>query len=480
MAFATVKRVLPLLFAVAAGVVGCGGGGGETSVSSFSGASAKPEDIATGTTSPSGTVAGVKVAFLRNSAPDDGAVIAAEAASGAGISRGSRYFLRTEMVAGVPGGQVQLVAGTDPVPASIETSTNYTTVNLSVATFFPQSLQADLYEGTALPDVYLTGTATGDLSVLNGSVLHVVIVDPLGLFQDDPEAWINATPTPGVFVWLRGRPLSSPPGSYRGTLKVYACLDSACKVRLGNTPIRIPYEVRVRKSLSIETSKVFLNAIFGVPATTKIRVSPSEGRSIDEVVIYGSGENIVASFSAVESDGSAILNIEGLVSSPGTYTRRITLATKGLFPNPTDVAKTIDVTYIVAADPNRNYAFDPPSLDVRFKAGDTRSLSRTSYAYLMQGEMSFEAIEFLATPSQLAAIPANLQGRWVSVRTWGQYNAYLQANGRLTNEISWLICDPVIYQCMPPDTYPYRLRLKYVLNGTYATVYQYGQVQIAP
>jgi hypothetical protein len=479
MALVNVGRVLALVLTIAVGLAGCGGGGGEAA-SSSSASSAKPEETATEKSSGSGAVEGVKVTVLRNSGRGDEPVVAAERASDARIPPASGYFQRTVPVAGVPGGQVQVIAGTDPTPADIETSTNYSTVNLSVATSFPTTLQADLYEGTALQDVYLAGTATGDLSVLNGRVLHVVVVDPDGLFQDNPEAWINTTPTPGVFVWLHGRPLSTP-GSYRGTLKVYACLDSACTVRLGNTPIRIPYEVRVRKGLSIETSKVTLNAVFGVPAATaKIHVTPSEGRSIDEIVIYGSGENIVAAFSPVEPDGSAILNVDGLVSKPGTYTRRITLGTRGLFPHPIDLAKAIDITYTVAPDPNRSYAFDPPSLDVTFKAGDTRSQSRTSYAYLMQGEMSFEAVEFLATPAQLAVVPANLQGHWVSVRTWGQYNAYLQPDGRLTNDVSWMTCDPVTRQCMPPDTYPYRLRLKYVLNGTTTTVYQYGQVQITP
>jgi hypothetical protein len=477
MRFEKLRRKLALVWVVAIGVAGCGGGGGAP----VSGSSAfKPEAIEIGTSNPSGDVEGVKVAILRSGARDDRPMTTAEAASSSRIAGASGYFIRTEPVAGVPGGRVQLIAGPDPAPRDIETSTNYATVNLSVATFFPKTLQADLYEGTSLQDLNIGATASGDFSLLNGRALHVVIADPDGLFQDNPQAWFTTGSTPGMVIWLRGRPLFKPPGSYRGALRVYACLDSACTVRLGNTPIRIPYEVRVRKGLSIETSKVTLSTVFGVPAAAKIRVTPSEGRSINEIVIYESRENVIASFSAVEADGSAILNVDGLVSKPGTYTRRITLATSGLYSHPVDVAKEIDITYTVAPDPNRSYAFDPPRLDVMFKAGDGRSYSRMSYAYVMQGELSFEAIEFLATPAQLAAVPANLQGRWVSVRTWGQYNEHLQPDGRLTNEVIWWICDPVTHQCMPPDTYPYRLRLKYILNGTSSTVYQYGQVQISP
>lgn len=118
--------------------------------------------------------------------------------------------------------------------------------------------------------VQLRGTLVGDLSLLNGRTLFIIVEDPAGTFVPASTS-IAVTGATGE-ITLSGPALNTT-GTKSGTLRVSVCLDAQCSTRIRNTPVLVPYQVTVHPTLSVPPS-VAITAPFGVqPAPLDVPIT---------------------------------------------------------------------------------------------------------------------------------------------------------------------------------------------------------------
>lgn len=173
------------------------------------------------------------------------------------------------------------------------------------------SIKSDYYEGLQ-PSGYTTfnGSATGDLSVLNGKTLYVILEDPDGLFAPNPQAYIS-----GSSLTLHAVNQVKKAGTYKGSLNIYACLDAGCAVRLGNVPYPIPYDVKVRSNIAFDanaSNTIAATAAYSTSTqTVSFKIRPPEGRPISDLRFfpYNTSYGFTASISD-NGDGSGMLNVQ--------------------------------------------------------------------------------------------------------------------------------------------------------------------------
>lgn len=118
--------------------------------------------------------------------------------------------------------------------------------------------------------VQLRGTLVGDLSLLNGRTLFIIVEDPSGAFVPATTS-VAVTGTTGE-VTLTGPALNAT-GTISGTLRVAVCLDLQCTTQIRNTPVLVPYRVTVHPTLSVPPT-ISITAPFGVqPAPLDVPIT---------------------------------------------------------------------------------------------------------------------------------------------------------------------------------------------------------------
>ncbi|GGC99575.1 hypothetical protein GCM10011396_53870 [Undibacterium terreum] len=144
----------------------------------------------------------------------------------------------------------------------------------------PTSINLQVYEGATIPDVTLSGTLDGDLSVLFGKTVYVFITIPDPLFATGitPATFNNTTPNGAVK--LRG--LVAPKGAktYSGNLTIKVCLDSNCQTQLGNSNYPVPYSIVVKPAPPLPTISVVTDQL----AYRQTATLTLTGKNLDSVL----------------------------------------------------------------------------------------------------------------------------------------------------------------------------------------------------
>lgn len=131
----------------------------------------------------------------------------------------------------------------------------------------PARFDADVYERQPVPSVAISGRLSGNLSLINGATLYLVVVVPdQFLFSATPV--VNIDPDGlGGNIQLVGVAPPDGPRTYTGIMTLHACLDAGCVRELQVANADIPYSVRVRTGLKPALSAVTLETSFGTLAS---------------------------------------------------------------------------------------------------------------------------------------------------------------------------------------------------------------------
>ncbi|MDQ0013738.1 hypothetical protein J2W23_002120 [Variovorax boronicumulans] len=380
-----------------------------------------------------------------------------------------------------------------PTGSGLPISPTFTTVNLSISSVTPASIKAEFYEGGSIDVNMLTGMATGDLSVVTGKTLYVILEDPDSLFKPNTQSIpFSSNGQGGVSVLVQPNPKKA--GVYRGNINVYACLDSICSVRLGNVPFKIPYDVVVKRNTTFDANgsdSIAVSTPFS-PDVQKIalKINPAEGTpmSSSEVRAGYSPLNVKSSL-VNDGDGKGTLNLEiPAATLTGQYTLEYTFETRsnvGYVP-----PKRLTVKLDVAKNANVPYVFAPSPLTM------TSSLANAVYYQTdgitvtqSQGTLAlaqFPAEEILYTPEQQAAIPVEKRGRFIeaSVRDYRpDPNLFFISLGHSAC-VRTAQSDPStglsINDCLPAGSYAFRIKFDYTANGATTPVYHQGTLVVTP
>jgi len=420
-------------------------------------------------------------------------------------------------LAGFPVGGSASGNGTTPNnPGSPLVDPNFTTVNLSVESVVdvlsdagkPASISGTYFEGAKMADVGLLGTAVGDLSVLAGKTLYVIVEDPAGLFQASVQATPTTSPKPGLFVMLLGKTLQTP-GTYTGNLRVYVCLDARCSVRLGNVPYNIPYNVVVKRGMKIEIGDAFkykrgasypgldsspdanivaVASRFGQrPPVATMRVTLPEGHPFSALSVRpGDPLGFRPEVQITDNkDGTATvsMNVSDFLLRQGFHLSHMDVTSvAGDPPAQQLVRKSVEFLYLVDMDASASdpVVFVPQTLDL--PASASAADIRTAFVrYTGARELSFSSnVEWLLTPQQQSAFP---QENVLFIEPGGFINI-----GSDAQQLSFRGCVDVASiggdirrVCLQPDTYAFRIGYRYVRqDGVEFTGFYQGKLVVAP
>ncbi len=396
---------------------------------------------------------------------------------------------------------------------TVSVDPNFTTVDLSIESVvdifsnpsLPASIKGTYYEGGKLDDVALLGTAVGDLSVLTGKTLFVIVEDPAGLFSPNPQASPVSSPKAGLLVQLVGARLKTP-GTFSGNLRVYVCLDVRCSTRLGNVPYNIPYNVVVKRGMKLEIDSAFqgtpeatdkwavsVRSKFGEPPpVAKIKVTLPEGRPFSSLSIY-TGDPLGFHPDAMvtnNGDGTAMvsLSVSEYVRKPGLrYSSHMVITSAVPLSSGDQSSKQVlseNVTFTYGVDIDASLpdpvVFLPAKLELSNSAS-TADIRVGVVKYAGAIDLTFATqIEWLLTPEQQAAFP---QVGYPFVEPKGYLQMYADSQ-----QLAYRSCIDVapVGQgvqrfCLPLGTYEFRVAYQYRRSdGAVLTGYYPGSLTVTP
>jgi len=130
-------------------------------------------------------------------------------------------------------------------------------------------------EGEILHVKFVQIDAAGEVSVLNGQPIYITVDDPLQLFESYTAVPLDFGYKSGQVNLVGKAKILSTTDSAKGSLKIYACLDTQCKTQLSNSPLSVPYSLTVVKSnVSVgsnsngsqwQTASLIANSEFNLP-----------------------------------------------------------------------------------------------------------------------------------------------------------------------------------------------------------------------
>lgn len=208
---------------------------------------------------------------------------------------------------------------------------------LSIRINQPASIDKTVYEGQMIPSALVSGTLSGDVNLLNGKVLVLLVVMPDPLFEEKPIITVNAA-AQSASLSMTGKMAPDGPKTYKGNMTIKACLDTACQSEIRVENPQIPYAITVKAGLSLGTRNVDFVTPFGAavsPVTVPVTlpagavswaVAPAIGSTdIFKVEKAGDGSaNLVVSLPALLPSASsykASFNVSATTSEGQTLSR---------------------------------------------------------------------------------------------------------------------------------------------------------------
>lgn len=359
---------------------------------------------------------------------------------------------------------------------SVPTTSTYDAVSVWLET--PVRYETTNYEGEPLGAAQMTIRAEGRLDSLAGKTLYVVVDAPNTVF-DAQHADVRLQEWPyGAQVILRVQD-NVPQGIYEGTVKVHGCLDANCSMELRNSPVSMPYKVKVLPTLSVAQQAITVTAPFGqVPAPQTIQVNlPKAGVQwlASNSTTYAGQRNLVTPTSSPSDPASATgqLSLTFDAAPPGTYVEQVTVATNlsaVLGYGSVSMARKITVTYTVTPDATLDYSFTPAAGVVTRVQGvlnGTTPIFRNAVANT-DITLRWQGIEYLSNPPEADGHP--LRNGWL-LESATSFSNVIDSNAQA--------CDQ-FYTCLPPGVYTARVRYAVTKNGTVSMVYWPVTMTIVP
>ncbi|MBC3876111.1 hypothetical protein [Undibacterium flavidum] len=240
-------------------------------------------------------------------------------------------------------------------------STSNPPVTLAISS--PANISSTSYTGSAIPSVTISATVNGDVQTLNGKSIYVLIESPDQLFDKNPAIALG---TGTASLTLNGMN-DIPKGDYNNSLKIFVCLDPNCKTQLGNSPLILPYSIKVKQGIALTQKVADISTTFGVtPAPIAIPITLAEPGKPFNVVRFdgleGSQNSVVAS-----PDGQAKLIVQPSLGWPGKYVARYRVSQEGVAAP----GATFELTYTIIQDLKVRAAANPSEVTIRVKYFDS-------------------------------------------------------------------------------------------------------------
>ena len=206
----------------------------------------------------------------------------------------------------------------------------------------------------------VTGHVEGEMLLLKGKTVYVILEDPTGLFDSNASiSFREATPN-GVNYSLKllGKLLTKAE-RLTGTLVIRVCLDLACKIPLGRRPLTVAYDFTVHERLAVSRNAIQVEVPFGtVPPPETVDVTwPAASKGYFQTLSWITNEGRPISLLDFVSGANTLstapqIQVKFLGAKPGTYVTVVQLRMRYL-------SAEVKVTYIVKPNPALDHFLFP-------------------------------------------------------------------------------------------------------------------------
>jgi hypothetical protein len=334
------------------------------------------------------------------------------------------------------------------------------------------ALAISVADGTEIKDESFAGTPhsmnllvdlDGDASAITGRTLYVVVEMPdAGLYQP-PGASIGGG---YLSVTLTGNPEGwSKEGHYTGTMDIYACLDPECKSQLANSPVAVPYDIRVKPPLKLSATSLDLRSTFGTAAPAgQVTVSLPEGAT---------DWNIIGGANIASKQGNLLLLRPPTFAPAGTYIQQVVVETAavpadGDWTRRTIMQETLTVDYSVASSAVP-YVMVPASASYFIALNDAAQRAGEAQVIWQDGTLSLRGVRLGSHPVAADGNPS--LSTWLQV-TYPHVTSYsVSPCGMNPNDLS----------CLPAGSYEGAVQLRHTSAAGVITDFEFPvSMTIAP
>jgi hypothetical protein len=331
-----------------------------------------------------------------------------------------------------------------------------------------QSITATVMETGAIPTQVLSGVATGDLAILDGATIYVVIEDPASIVSTSS---VLAYPDGRFALTLQGRALTAP-GRWTGTLTIHASLAPGGRRPLGGSPILVPYDVTVLDPLPLDKTSLQVEAPFGdatptgtVKATVTSYVTDWAASLGTTEGCFGTGQPLPGAGRRVGCATDGTISVDFAPAAPGTYPETLTVLAHARYGGTTyTVTRAVAITRVVTPNDAIDYVPVPAQLQIERALGDPSFLEQPYSLVLNTGvSATFDGVEYLTSPAGAAGHP--------QATAWWQE----LPSGTRTCDVSGATPN-----CLPEGTYIARLHYLITRNGVQRDAYYPITLQISP
>lgn len=344
-------------------------------------------------------------------------------------------------------------------PAPAAPPVNYVS-GLSIRLNQPASVDKTVYEGQQVPGVLVSGTLSGDVNLLSGKVLVLLVVMPDPLFEEKPAIALNATGQSATLV-MTGKVAPDGPKVYKGDITVKACLDVACQSEIRVDNPQIPYSITVKAGVTLAQKSVDFVAPFGTfPAPVTVAVGlPSEQVSWSVAPVIGDTDGFKVE-KATDGSPNIVVSLDSLAPSGTSY--KGSFAAKATTQDGQQLSRVFDVT-LQTTPSNAPYVFSRPEARFVVKQGEP-NLARVDTGVFFPGntsdKMSYVGIT-LSAPA--GADTSMFPSGWLYFYSANEAGT----PKRPTKSDSWSLQVQGCYggQCLVPGRYTATVRFRYAPDG---------------
>lgn len=325
-------------------------------------------------------------------------------------------------------------------------------VDVRISAHSPALLETRAFEGMGY-SVSLNAQLAGDLSDLEGKQLYTFVEVSGDVLQGQPQIVFDDE---GAVVVSMTSALDedAEAGVHEGTVRISACLDSACNNQLGNSPLTVPYKVTIEPGLRLSTQAVQRDVTFGIkPAAERVTIELPQGATewrLSDSMSYDGSYSVTKA-----ADGSAAVDVVFALKTPGSYTETFWVDTyaPSLDGDGRMVGfqKAFTVSYTVRDDGSVGpVAFDPKEGVWSFPEGTGEQGHEDFWLVAQSGTLEFVGAVYFSSPPGTEGHP--------------QVNGWIWADGMPSNSYGVLPCDtvgPWLENCLPPGEYRGGVRFRH-------------------
>ncbi len=346
--------------------------------------------------------------------------------------------------------------------APVVPTANYVN-GLSIRITQPASIDKTVYEGQMVPGVLVSGTLSGDVNLLSGKVLVLLVVMPDPLFEEKPAVAINAA-AQSASLSMTGKVAPDGPKAYKGNMTVKACLDTAClsEIRVENP--QIPYSITVKAGLGLSRKSVDFVTPFGAavsPVTVPITL-PADASSWAVAPTLGATD-IFKVEKAADGSPNVVVALQGLMPSASSY--KASFSVSATTSDGQKLSRMLDVS-VLTNPSNAPYVLSKPDAHFVVKQGTaTLAPQQDNYVYFpgnTSDKMSY-VDTVMSTPPGVDTSMYPGPNLWLYFRSTNEAGLPRYA----TKGDSWSTQVQACYggRCLVPGRYSAQVHFRYAPGG---------------